>query len=153
MKSLRVLLFCLLLASIAYTEGTRQWTQSKYDDFEKGTATGVAINSDGSLSLAPSFTPLYTTASTYLWDLAADSDGNAYAAAGSPARVYRITSDGKASIIFAPQELSVQAITIDRSGAIYAATSPDGKIYKIQRGGQASAKPADTAKAAVQVDP
>ncbi len=152
MKSLRVLLSCLLLASVAQAEGTRLWQQSKYDEFEKGTVRGVAINSDGSLSLAPAFTSLYTSPSTYLWDLVCDADGNVYAAAGSPARVYRITPDGKTSIIFAPQELSVQALAIDGSGAIYAATSPDGKVYKIMRGSGA-AKPADTAHATTPTDP
>ena len=130
------------------------WQQSKYDEFEKGTARGVAINSDGSLSLAPAFTPFYTSPSTYLWDLASDSDGNVYAAAGSPARVYKITPDGKASVIFAPQELAVQALAIDGSGAIYAATSPDGKVYKIVAQRAGSAKSAETfARLAVAVDP
>ena len=63
-----------------------------------------------------------------------------YAAAGSPARVYRLTPDGKASIIFAPQELQVQALVVDSAGAIYAATSPDGKVYKLVRGGPAPGK-------------
>ena len=140
MKFLRVLLFCLLLAATGLAEGTRIWQQSKYDEFEKGTAHGVAISSDGSLSLAPAFTALYTSPSAYLWDVISDAEGNVYAAAGSPARVYKITADGKASTIFAPQELSVQALAIDASGAIYAATSPDGKVYKIVRGTGATAK-------------
>ena len=102
-----------------------------------------------------------------MWDLAADAEGNIYAAAGSPARVYKITPDGKASIIFAPQELQVQALAIDSNGAIYAATSPDGKVYKIVRGASAplaeqpklrqkapsQASPADKARPAVAVDP
>ena len=95
MKSSRVLLSCLLLLATGLAEGTRLWQQSKYDEFEKGTAHGVAINSDGSLSLGRALTPLDTTPSTYLWSLVSDSNGNAYAAAGSPARVYRITPDGK----------------------------------------------------------
>ncbi len=140
MRSFRVFCLCLLLVAIGLAQGTRTWQQSKYDEFEKGTARGVAINSDGSLSLAPAFSTLYTSPSNYIWDLAADSDGNVYAAAGSPARVYRITPDGKASVIFAPQELQVQALTIDSSGAIYAATSPDGKVYKIVRGAPVSRK-------------
>ncbi len=153
MKSFRVLLSCLLLLATGLAEGTRLWQQSKYDDLEKGTAHGVAINSDGGLSLARALTPLYTTPSTYLWGLVSDANGNAYAAAGSPARVYRITPDGKATIIFAPQELTVQALAIDSGGAIYAATSPDGKVYKIVRSGQASAKPAEGTSPAVAVDP
>ncbi len=153
MKSFRVLLSCLLLLATGLAEGTRLWQQSKYDELEKGTSHGVAISSDGGLSLARALTPLYTTPSTYLWSLVSDSAGNAYAAAGSPARVYRVTPDGKATIIFAPQELAVQALAIDGSGTIYAATSPDGKVYKIVRGGQASAKSGEAASSGVAVDP
>ncbi|MGC2112664.1 MAG: hypothetical protein WA655_24305 [Candidatus Korobacteraceae bacterium] len=133
-------LVCLSFLTTSVAQATRTWEQTKYDDFEKGTARGVAISSDGNLTLAPSFTALYTSPSTYLWDLAADAQGNVYAAAGSPARVYKLTPDGKARIIFAPQELQVQALAIDDSGAIYAATSPDGKVYKIVHGGPAPGK-------------
>jgi hypothetical protein len=162
-RILQLALLWTLLSSIAGAQGTRTWQQSKYDEFEKGTARGVAINSDGSLSLAPAFNTLYTSPSNYIWDLAADADGNVYAAAGSPARVYRITPDGKAGVIFAPQELQVQALTIDSSGAIYAATSPDGKVYKIVRGAPVSRKspeslqetgtPDEKARLAIVVDP
>src|SRR5271157_2407026 len=119
MKFLRVLLVCLLMIAVGRADGTRTWQQTKYDEFEKGTARGVAINSDGSLSLAPSFGVLFTSPSAYLWDLASDAAGNIYAAAGSPARVYKITPDGKSSVIFAPQELQVQALAIDNGGAIF----------------------------------
>ena len=141
MKVFRLALLCPLLAAICWAQATRTWEQTKYDDFEKGTAHGVAISSDGNLTLAPAFSALDTTPSTYLWDIASDNQGNAYAAAGSPARVYKLTPDGKARIIFAPQELQVQALVVDNTaGAIYAATSPDGKVYKIVHGGPAPGK-------------
>ena len=94
---------------------------------------------------------LYTTPSTYLWDLVADAQGNVYAAAGSPARVYRVTPDGKASIIFAPQELQVQALVVDAVGTIYAATSPDGKVYKIVHGGAAPGRAPETSHTTAEV--
>jgi hypothetical protein len=126
-----LLLVCLLFLSVfTFAEGTRTWEQSKFEDLEKGTAKGVAIRSDGGLELAPSLKPVYTTPSTYIWAIAGDSQGNIYAAAGAPARVYRVTPSGQTSIIFQPQELQVQALVVD-GGAIYAATSPDGKVYKI----------------------
>src|SRR5215471_9142554 len=140
MKFSRLALLSLLLATAGWAQTTRTWDQTKYDDFEHGTAHGVAISSDGSLTLAPSFTSLYTSPSTYTWDIASDGQGNVYAASGSPARVYKITPDGKARIIFAPQELQVQALAVDKSGAIYAATSPDGKVYKLVHGGPAPGK-------------
>jgi WD40 repeat protein len=113
-------------------EGTRTWEQSKFEDLTKGTPTGVAVRSTGGLELAPSFKLLSSTPSTYIWAIAADDSGNVYAAAGSPARVYRIAPDGKATIVFEPQELQVQALKVGPGGVIYAATAPDGKVYKIE---------------------
>ena len=106
---------------------------------------GVAVRSAGGLELAPSFKLLYATPSTYIWAVAADDSGNVYAATGSPARVYRITPDGKSSIIFQPQELQVQALQVGPGGVIYAATAPDGKVYKIEHkaGEKSEAKKSD----------
>src|ERR1700685_2030887 len=131
------------LVSTALAEGTRTWEQSKFDDLTKGTATGVAIRSAGGLELAPTFKSLYATPSTYIWAIAADDAGNVYVATGAPARVYRITPDGKATIIFEPKELQVQALQISSAGAIYAATAPDGKVYKIEHKPAASDKDKD----------
>ncbi len=121
--------------STAFAEGTRIWEQSKFDDLIKGTATGVAVCSTGGLEMAPTFKTLYATPSTYIWAIAADDAGNVYVAAGAPARVYRITPEGKSTIIFEPKELQVQALRTGRDGVIYAATAPDGKVYKLQQNG------------------
>jgi hypothetical protein len=120
------------LVSTAFAEGTRTWEQSKFDELAKGAATGVAVRSAGGLELAPTFKSLYATPSTYIWAIAADDVGSVYVAAGAPARVYRITPDGKATIIFEPKELQVQALRIGPGGALYAATAPDGKVYKLE---------------------
>jgi hypothetical protein len=136
LSSARKLFFFLLaglLTSLsAFAEGTRSWEQSKFDELTKGTATGVAIRNAGGLELAPTFKSLYTTPSTYIWAIASDDAGAVYVAAGAPARVYRITPDGKTTIIFEPKELQVQALQIGSGGLIYAATAPDGKVYKIE---------------------
>jgi sugar lactone lactonase YvrE len=130
------------LISAAFAEGTRSWEQSKFEDLAKGTATGVAIRSAGGLELAPTFKSLYATPSTYIWAIAADEAGNVYVAAGAPARVYRIPPDGRATIIFEPKELQVQALQISSAGAIYAATAPDGKVYKIEHNAGSKGQPA-----------
>ena len=128
-----LIIFCnSTLPTRAFAEGTRTWEQSKFDELTKGTAAGVAIRSTGGLELAPTFKNLNATPSTYIWAIAADDDGNVYVAAGAPARVYRITPDGKASIIFEPKELQVQALRAGPGGTILAATAPDGKVYKLE---------------------
>ena len=129
------------LSAFALAEGTRTWEQSKFDELTKGTAKGVALRSEGGLELAPVFKALATTPSTYIWSIASDSAGNIYAAAGSPARVYRITPDGQSTTIFEPQELQVQALVVDKTGIVYAATAPDGKVYRLEPAqGTAAAK-------------
>src|ERR1700728_3166484 len=133
------------LIPAAFAEGTHTWEQSKFDELTKGTATGVAIRSTGGLELAPTFKSLYATPSTYIWAIAADDAGNVYVAAGAPARVYRVTPDGKATIIFEPKELQVQALQTGPGGIIYAATAPDGKVYKLEH--KPGAKAADSRQA------
>src|SRR5208283_4028058 len=119
-------------SAIALAEGTRTWEQSKFDELTKGTAKGIALRSEGGLELAPAFKALATTPSTYIWSIASDSAGNVYAAAGSPARVYRITPDGQIATIFEAQELQVQALAVAKNGIVYAATAPDGKVYRLE---------------------
>ena len=140
-----------VLSASLFAEGTRLWKQSSFDDFEKGTAKGVAITSEGSLELAPAFKAVYTTPSTYIWAIAGDGHGSVYAAAGAPARVYWVTPDGQASVVFAPPELEVQALVVDTSGVVYAATSPDGKVYKIIHGGPAPGKAPDSMHSTAEV--
>src|SRR3984893_14176291 len=134
------LLSALILSTFALAEGTRTWEQSKFEELTKGTANGIALRSEGGLELAPAFKALATTPSTYIWSIASDPGGNIYAAAGSPARVYRITPDGQSATIFEPQELQVQALVVDKKGIVYAATAPDGKVYRIEETKAASAK-------------
>jgi sugar lactone lactonase YvrE len=145
----------LLISSLSFAEGTRTWFQSRYDEFEKGTARGVAIRSDGVLELSPALKQVANTPSTYVWSVVSDRDGNAYVAAGSPARVYKVTPQGQTTIVFQPQELQVQSLLMSRDGSLYAATSPDGKIYRITHGvgTAAPAKPVEPVKAASDQQP
>ena len=132
LRKISALLWVLLSPLLALAEGTRTWEQSKFDDLNKGTAQGVALRSAGGLDLAPAFKALSTTPSAYIWAIAADPQGNVYAAAGAPARIYRITPEGQSTTIFEPQELQVQSLVVDKNGVLYAATNPDGKVYKIE---------------------
>jgi hypothetical protein len=141
------------LAGLLFADGTRTWEQSKFEELIKGTTHGVAIRSSGGLELAPAFKLLATTPSAFIWSIAADRGGNVYAAAGSPARVYRITPDGKSTVIFEPQELQVQALAVDKNGAIFAATNPDGKIYKFEHRAAQKEKKAAAGEKVSTVDP
>ena len=68
-RALGLVLLAFVATHLALAEGTNLWRQSRYDEFEKGTVKGVAINSDGRLELAPSFKSIFTSPSTYIWQV------------------------------------------------------------------------------------
>jgi hypothetical protein len=123
-------------ATALRAEHTRYWRQSSYDEFERGTAKGVAVRSDGKLLLAPRFEPMADPNSAYLWALRADSKGNLYAAGGSNAKVLRYDTTGKMTTVFDSTELSAQALAVDAHDNLYVGTSPDGKVYKVSASGE-----------------
>jgi WD40 repeat protein len=135
MRSSALTLFSLSLicslSAIAQAQGTRLWSQSKFDEFEKGKPDGVAITSDGHLVAGPESKLVFTTPSTYVWSVAADREGNAYLATGAPATVLRVTPDGKSTKLFSSKDLTVQSVRVGPDGAVYAATLPSGKVYKL----------------------
>ena len=58
-----------LVAQPASAQGTHLWSQSKLEDFEKGTPQGVAIGSNGDLREGPGLTDMLTTPSTFVWSV------------------------------------------------------------------------------------
>jgi WD40 repeat protein len=136
-------------APSADAQGTHLWTQSRFEEFEKGTPDGVAIGSDGHLHEGPALREMLTTPSTFVWSVAADKNGTAYLGTGSPATVLRVGKDGKPFTLFESKDLSVQVVRLGPDGALYAATLPSGKIYKLEA---ASAAKIDEQKATVVFD-
>jgi outer membrane protein assembly factor BamB len=128
----------LVAASPALSEHTRWWRQSSFEEFDKGTAKGVAVRSDGKLFLAPRFAEFADANLAYLLRIRADSKGNLYAAGGSNAKVLRIDASGKSTTVFESSELAAQALTLDAAGNLFVGTSPDGKVYKVTPAGQRS---------------
>src|SRR3972149_1642903 len=137
----KALLFVLLagLALPGLAESTRFWRQSSYPDFDKGTATGVALRSDGELLLAPRSQELADPNLEYLWAIAEGPPGTLYLGGGSPAKVVAVDAAGQTRTVFEWEEPEGQARATDPKGApLSLAPPPDGKVYKIPRGGEAA---------------
>jgi hypothetical protein len=130
-------------------QGTHLWTQSRLEEFEKGTPQGVALTSDGTLRMGPGLTERLTTPSTTVWSVAADKSGTAYLGTASPATVLRVGPDGKPFTLFETKDLAVQVVRLGPDGALYAATLPSGKVYRLKP--DATAKQ-DDASASVVFD-
>ena len=138
----RITIFCALVAAslplVVQAEHTRFWRQADYSDFESGTATGVAVRSDGKITAAPKFDSFADPSMSYLWALRLDAQGRLYAAGGSDAKVFRFDQSGKPTTVFESSELTAQAIAFDSKGNLYVGTSPDGKVYRVAPDGTKS---------------
>jgi hypothetical protein len=138
-------------AQMSTAQGTHLWTQTRFEEFEKGTPQGVAIGSGGNLREGPGLSDALMTPSTFVWSIAVDKNGNRYAGTGSPASVLRADAEKNAKpfTLFETKDISVQVVKIGPDGALYAATVPGGKVYKLNA--NATAKQ-DEASATVVFD-
>jgi len=113
------------------------WETSSRSELLKGDARGVSISDTGVLTLAPKLTEVFNTQQSYIWSSAVDSQGNVFLGTGHDGRIYRVSADGKGTLLYDAAELDVTALAVGRDGALYAGTSPDGKVYRITTDGQA----------------
>jgi hypothetical protein len=123
-----------LVSLHASAQGTHLWTQSRLEEFEKGTPQGVALSSDGHMSMGPGLIEWFTTPSTYVWSVAVEKVGTAYLGTASPATVLRTggRQGDKPFTLFESKDLSVQVVRLGPDGALYAATMPSGKVFRLK---------------------
>ena len=126
------------VAFAAHAEHTRYWRQTDFSEFQKGTAKGVAVRSDGRLRPALKFDSFADPNLAYVWALRLNSHGQLYAAGGSDAKVLRFDDTGKPTTVFESTELAAQAIAFDAADNLYVGTSPDGKVYQVTPDGKKS---------------
>jgi hypothetical protein len=124
----------LAVSPLAVGQGTHLWTQSRLEEFEKGTPQGVELTSDGFLRQGPGLTEQLTTPATYVWSVAVDKAGTAYLGTASPATVLRAGGkQGDAPFtLFETRDLAVQVVRLGPDGALYVATLPSGKVYRLK---------------------
>ena len=139
MKRSLTLLFLFFLSSLtSVAAGPAVWSVNSRADVLKGEARGVSIDENGTISLAPRLAEIYKTEQSYTWATAVDSGGTIYVGTGGDGKIFKVTSDGRSSLLTDLAELNVTAIAIGRGGEVFAGTSPDGKVYRIDSAGASS---------------
>ena len=129
--------FLLIAASApaAYSGQPIIWETSGRAELLKGDARGVSISDTGVLMLAPRLTEVFNTEQAFVWSSTVDALGNVYLGTGHDGKIYRVSPEGRGSLLYDAAELDVTALAAARDGAIYAGTSPDGKVYRITSDG------------------
>jgi outer membrane protein assembly factor BamB len=130
-SALAATLLLVFAAQPGLAQSTHLWTQSRIDEFEKGTPQGVSVSSDGHLREGPGLTEVLTTPSTFVWSVAAGRNGETYLGTASPATVLRVDKDSKPFTLFETRDVSVQSLRL-QGEYLYAATLPSGKVYRLK---------------------
>lgn len=124
----------MLIASAISAATTTTWEMNSYQDFLKGRFSGIALDRDGRLTLAPKLETLFSSGQPAVWSVAQASDGSLYLGTGHRGRVYRISKSGTSSLAWTADQPEVFAVAVNPAGILYAATSPDGKVFRIENG-------------------
>ncbi|HKP44964.1 MAG TPA: hypothetical protein VJT50_00065 [Pyrinomonadaceae bacterium] len=126
-----------VIASIVYAGQPVIWETGSRTELLKGDARGVSISDTGVLTLAPNVTEVFNTSQAFVWSTASDSQGNIFLGTGHDGKIFRVTPDGRGTLLYDAAELDITALAVAKDGSLYAGSSPDGKVYRISANGTA----------------
>jgi len=102
----------------------------------------AAVAASSALKDTPAFDHLdvfVTTPAEHIMSLCIDRVNGLLVGTGNNGIVYRVTPDGKSTVLFDAKENSITGLATDKDGTIYAVTGPKGILYRIAPDGGATA--------------
>ena len=130
------LCLCFVAAS-SQAAKVKVWQQNAPAHYDKAQLKNAVISNEGTLRLSRELKPLTGLDATHVWDVIEDKDGALIAATGDEGKIYKITADGKATMIYKADDSQILCLAAASDGSIYAGTGPAGQIIRIDPRGQA----------------
>ncbi len=124
-----------LTADAAKVKVWHPHTQTHYD---KAKFKDAVVTSEGALRLSRQVKPLAGLEASNIWDLVEDKAGNLYVATGDEGKLYKVTPDGKSSVVYTSKDSHIFSLVATPDGSIYAGTGPAGKVVHITPDGKAT---------------
>jgi two component regulator with propeller domain len=128
-------------ASPAAAVKTSFWRTDDMAGFLQGEhVEGVALESDGYLTLGPSWDSVVTRLEgvSYIWSIARDSKGRIYFGTGDNGRIYRWTRGKGATLVWETGAGEITSLAVDRADNVYAGSAPGGIVYRVGAAGDTS---------------
>jgi len=127
---LTILTALMVLTRSAHAVKTERWEIHAPQEFMQGKLNRLTVSSEGELSLGYAATKLDDFAKE-IWCSTVGRGGAIYFGTGSPADVFTVGKDGRATNVFETDSIAVTALASDSRGNVYAGTLAEGKIFKI----------------------
>ena len=120
---------------------TSFWRLNDANDFLAGEeVAGVAIESDGYLTLGPAMDSLAMRLEgvSYIWCLARDSKGRVWFGTGDDGGIYRWSKSDGTKLVWRTGAGEITSIAIDGKDNVYAGSAPGGTIFRVTASGDTS---------------
>lgn len=125
------------LSSVAQAGKVKVWHHHTPAHYDKAQLKQAVISSEGAVRLSRQLRPLAGLDATHVWDLAEDRDGNLYVATGDDGKIFKVSADGKTSVVYTSEDSQVLCLAVSTDGSIYAGTGPGGHVIRIDPRGAA----------------
>ena len=106
------------------------WHQHSPAHYEKAEFKHAVLSSEGTLRLSRQLRPLAALDATHVWDMVEDKDGNLIVATGDDGKVFKVTPDGRASVLYTSEQSQVLSRALAADGSVYAGTGPVGPVVR-----------------------
>lgn len=126
----------LLLSQPGEAAKVKVWHHHQHSHHEKAQFKQAVVTSEGALRLSRQLRPLANLESAHVWEVVEDRQGNLFAATGDEGKLYKITPDGKASVVHTSRDSQILSLAITPDGTVFAGTGPSGTIIAIPPEGQ-----------------
>src|SRR5206468_13106054 len=131
----KLLLSSFILAGLSVSSAdagkVKVWSHYNQGHYDKAELKGAVVSSEGTLRLSRQLRPLASIDATHVWDVIEDRTGNLIVATGDEGKLFKITPDGKTSVIYASPDSQILSLAMGADGTVYAGTGPSGTIVAV----------------------
>jgi hypothetical protein len=124
-----------LLAPASRAAKVKVWHLHTPGDYARARLHQAVLSSEGTLRLSRKLTPLAALDATHVWDLAEDAAGNLYAATGDEGKLFKVTPEGRTSLLYTHPQGQVLCVAVGGDGAVWAGTGPAAQVVRIDAQG------------------
>src|SRR5438132_1267579 len=107
------------------------WQQYLPSHFDKAQLSQAILTSEGALRLSRHVKSLANLQATNVWDAVEDRTGNLFVATGDEGKLWRVTPDGKSSVVYTGSDSQTLCLAQSPDGTVYAGTGPGGKVIRV----------------------
>jgi len=127
----------LSLPGLALAAKVKVWHHGTPSSYERAQLKGAVVSSEGAVRLGRQLKPLASLDAAHVWAVLEDADGSLIVATGDDGKVFKVATDGKATILYTAEDSQVLCLARGPDGSVYAGTGPNGQVVRIEPDGKA----------------